>query len=132
MPGIHNGHYIAALTSSILCSIISELASVPWEQGVSLQRWRRSLNVAPEKARGVRLLSKLGTIHLLEADFNTGTKVIFAQRMMNNAYKNKQVLESQYAQKCTQAIKAVVVKRIFFNGIQIYKIPGVMILNNAQ
>ena len=132
MSGMHNGHYIAASTSPILCSILSELASLPWEHGVSLDRWRQSLNVALEKKPGVRTLSKLRTIHLLEADFNTGTKMIFARRMMNNAYKYKLIPESQYARKYTQSIEAVVVKRLFYDGVRIYKTPGVMISNDAR
>ena len=39
--------------------------------------------------------------------------MVFAQRMMNNAYKYKKIPESQYAWKYTQAIEAVVVKHFF-------------------
>ena len=49
MSGMHNGHYIAVPTSSILCLVISELASLPWEHEVSLEQWRQSLNVAIKK-----------------------------------------------------------------------------------
>ena len=82
MSTIHNGHYIASATLHLLCAIIKELAIQPWDYGVSLNRWRRSLNVVLEKVPGVRLLTKLQTIHLHESDFNTGTKLFFAQRMM--------------------------------------------------
>ena len=81
--------------------------------------------------KGSRLLSKLQTIHLLEADFNTGTN-IFAQRMMANAYKHGQVPESQYARKYMQAIKAVLSKRLYFDYLRVYKVPGTIISNNTQ
>ena len=129
---LHNGHYIASTLSPFLTSIVAELATFPWEIGVSLSCWRNSLNVALEKSRGVRLLSKLRTIHLLEADFNTGTKLIFAQRMMNKAYKHNLVLESQYARKHTQAIEAVLIKRLYFDYLRIYKYPGVIVSNDTR
>ena len=97
MSKLHNGHYIAATVSPYLTAILAKLATIPWEFGISLRRWQRSLNVALEKIKGIRLLSKLRTIYLLEANFNTGTKLIFAQQMMHNAYKYDQVTESQYA-----------------------------------
>ena len=52
--------------------------------------------------------------------------------MMNNAYKYKLIPESQYARKHTQSIEAVVVKRLFYDGIRIYKTPGVIISNDAR
>ena len=51
------------------------------------------------KKLGKKLLSALWTIHLLEADFNTATKMIFAQRAMNNAIEQDQIPVSQYAKK---------------------------------
>ena len=113
MSKIHNGHYIAATTSIFLATITTTLCSIPWEIGETLKRWRYSLNVALEKKLGIRLLDKLRTIHLLEADYNTGRILIFAQRMMDNAAKLHQIPESQYAKKRSRAIKAVAVKRFF-------------------
>ena len=132
MSKLRNGHYIASTISPYLTTIIAELSSIPWTFGISPSRWRRSLNVALEKVQGVRLLSRLRTIHLLEADFNTGTKLIFAQRMMDNAYEHKQIPESQYARKFTQAIKAVFIKRLYFDYLRIYKQPGAIVSNDAR
>ena len=51
--------------------------------------------------------------------------------MMDNTYKHGQVLESQYARKHTQAIKAVLIKHLYFDYLWIYKCPGVIISNSA-
>ena len=82
---------------------------------MTYDRWMTSLNVALEKVAGVRLLSKLRTIHLLEADFNTATKLIFAQRTMDRALDTNQILQSQYAKKQSRPIEAVLLKRLFYN-----------------
>ena len=79
MPFIHNGHYIAATFSAFLSTITSYLGSIPWEIGCTLARWQKSLNIAIEKKLGIQILEELCTIHLLKADYNMGTKLIFAQ-----------------------------------------------------
>ena len=110
VSNIHNGHYIAATLSTLLSTITSTLCSIPWELGLTYERWKRLLNVALEKKLGKILLSALWTIHLLEADFNTATKMIFAQRAMNNAIAHNQMPASQYARKRSRPIKAVMLK----------------------
>ena len=69
------------------------------------------------KKLGIRLLTALQTIHLLEADFNTTTKLIFAQRAMDHAASSDQIPESQYAKKRSRPIEAVLLKRLYYNYI---------------
>ena len=76
-------------------------------------------------------MEKLRTIHLLEADYNTGTKRIFLQQAMTHPIEYNQMPKSQYAKKYSQAIDAVMVKRLFFDYLRIFKIPGIMISNDA-
>ena len=82
---MQNDHYIAATFSALLSTITAHLASMTCEIGCTLRRWRQSLNVAIEKAVGIQLLEKIQTIHLLKADYNTGTKLRFAQGAMKQA-----------------------------------------------
>jgi hypothetical protein len=52
---------------------------------MSLLRWTKCIDVMIEKKRGNRKIHMLRIIGLLEADFNTALKIIFAQKLMNNA-----------------------------------------------
>ena len=108
--------YIASATSLYFTAILTELASIPWETRITIERWQKSLNVALEKIQGVRLLTKLQTINLLEADYNTGTKLIFIQRMISNAYDMGLILEFQCACRYTQLIEAIMLKRLLFDN----------------
>ena len=85
MSLIHNGHYIAATFSVFLSTITLHSTNISWEIGCTLSRWQKSLNVAIKNKLGIKLLEKLCTIHLLEADYSTGTKLIFTQQAMNQA-----------------------------------------------
>ena len=90
-----------------------------------------SLNVALEKKVGVRLLSRLRTIHILESDFNTGYKLHIAQRTMDNALQHGIIPDAQYAKKRSQAIEAVLMKRLVYDYMRI-KTTGVVISNDAR
>ena len=96
------------------------------------ERWKNSLNVVLEKNAGIRLLASLRTIHLLEADFNTTTKLIFAQRTMDRALSTDQITPSQYAKKRSQPIEAVLLKRLFYDYLRILKKTGIVISNDAR
>ena len=85
--GIHNDHYIAAAQDDYLAKLTSQLFSLPWIMGTTINRWKASVNVELEKKKGEKRLDKLRTMHCLEADFNTGTKLIYNQRMLSNARK---------------------------------------------
>ena len=52
--------------------------------------------------------------------------------MMAKAYKLGLVPESQYARKHTQAIEAVLIKRLYFDFLRIYKHPGAIIFNDTR
>ena len=58
--------------------------------------------------------------------------MIFAQRGMEQARIHGEIPNSQYAKKYSQAIDAAMVKGLFFDYLRIYKLPGIMICNDAR
>lgn len=52
-----------------------------------------------KKVKGVKLINKLHAILLMEADFNASNKIIFGERMMDNARKYKLMPEEIYSEK---------------------------------
>ena len=87
------------------------------------------LNVERGKKKGVRRLDEPRTIVLLEADFNTGTKMIFNQRMLDNARQHDLILDSQYLRKEARSVEAVIFKRLFFNLLILQRRPGAVVSN---
>jgi hypothetical protein len=68
-----------------LASWLALMMSMPFEFGFVNNRWTKNIDVMLEKKKGVRKIHMLRIIALLEADFNTALKVIFARKMMWNA-----------------------------------------------
>ena len=74
----------------------------------------------------------LRTIWCMEADYNGGSKIHFARRMMHRALDNKLVNESQYAKKGQQAIDAGLVKVLFLDHLRITKTAGSLTMNDLM
>jgi hypothetical protein len=64
---------------------MAKMMSLPFKHGFLNQRWTQSIDVMLEKKKGVRRIHMLRIIALLEADFNTALKILFAKRLMDNA-----------------------------------------------
>jgi len=83
--GLHFGHYIADTD----CDYISQLGALrvllALKKDIVLERWSKGLSVMLEKMFGVRLVSKLQAILLMEADFNVTNKEVCGVWMLDNA-----------------------------------------------
>ena len=68
-----------------LAEVFAIMMSMLFEDGFINERWCKATDMMLEKKHGVRKIHQLRIIGLLEADFNTALKLIFAKKMMRNA-----------------------------------------------
>ena len=85
--GLHFGHYIASTDCNYISQIHALRVLLALKQGIALERWSNGLSVMLEKMFGVRLVSRLRAILLMEADFNAMNKKVYGVRMLANARK---------------------------------------------
>ena len=69
--------------------------------------------------------NKQRTIHLLEADFSEGCKIIFSKRMMENARIHQFIPEEQYARRGGKAIDGAMHKVLILDHFRIMRVGGV-------
>ena len=86
--------------------------------GIPLERWGSALTVLLEKEFGNIYIEKLRAICLMEADFNWLNKLVFAKRMMDQAYDAGHVPLEQYARRSTQAAHGVLCKVLFCDYVR--------------
>ena len=110
---VHFGHYKAIAHDKYLSSLEAAKLSLCAQTGVPLARWGSALTVLLEKEFGNIYLDKMRAICLLEADFNWLNKLIFARRMMDQAYDTGIVPVEQFARWGTQASSGVLCKVLF-------------------
>eukprot|EP00956_Cyclotella_meneghiniana_P028224 scaffold65021_cov87-Cyclotella_meneghiniana.AAC.11 len=94
---IHFGHCKAIAHDRYLSSLEASKLSLAATTGIPMDRWGSALTVLLEKEFGNIYLEKMRAICLLEADFNWLNKLIFAERMMDQAYDNGLVPVEQFA-----------------------------------
>ncbi len=93
--------------------------TVTLAHAIQLEQWSRGLSVMLEKTLGVTLVTKLQAILLMEADFNATNKILYGNRMMNNACKYNLMPEETFSEKNRMADDGTLCKTLFFDINQI-------------
>jgi hypothetical protein len=71
-----------------------------------------------EKMFGCALITKLRSILLMEADFNATNKIIYGQRMLQQARTYKLIPEEIYSERNRLADDGTLVKVLFFDIVR--------------
>ena len=122
--GLHFGHYIAGLSSDHISYFHVLKASLIIRRGVVLDRWARGLSVMLEKMFECALITKLWSILLMEANFNTTNKIIYGQRMLHQAQKYKLIPEEIYSKRNRLADDGTLVKLLFYDIVRQTRRPA--------
>ena len=123
--GLHFGFYKTTTLCQKLAHTAATFARIPFCTGYSPWRFRGDLNVSVIKEPDNNRPEKQRTIHLLEANFSEGAKIIYSKRMLNNARTYNQIPEEQYARKGGKSIDAVLHKVLVYDYMRMNRMPGV-------
>jgi hypothetical protein len=99
--GLHFGYYIAGLSSDHISYFHALKATLFIRRGVVLDRWAQGLSIMLEKMFGYVLITKLRSILLMKAYFNTTNKIFYGQRMLHQARKYK-LIPKEIHSECNQ------------------------------
>ena len=121
--GLHFGHYKAsAILESEeawwMCHFDAMKASLALKRGLYYSRYSRGLSVMLEKEMGVRLVSRLRAILLMEADFNAVNKIIFGNRMLDNLRKYRLMREEIFSERNRMADDGGLTKVLFYDVVR--------------
>jgi hypothetical protein len=105
-------------TSDILSALEAAKLSLAAKTGIPMERWGHSLTMLLEKEFGNIYLEKMRAICLMEADFNWLNRLVFAKRMMDQAYDKGLIPSEQFARRGTQAAHGVICKVLFCDMIR--------------
>jgi hypothetical protein len=96
---LHFGHYIAGTDCDYISQFHALLVLLALKKGIALERWSNGLLVMLEKMFGVRFVSKLHAILLMEADFNAMNKEVYGVWMLDNTRKYKLIPEEIFSEQ---------------------------------
>ena len=80
--GLHYSIWKALARENDIAKWLAIMMSLPFMHGFTHRRWTKMVDVMLEKKKGVRKIHQLRIIGILEADFNTALKILFARRLM--------------------------------------------------
>lgn len=124
--GLHFGHYVSGAESVIISQMHSIKTSIALSHGVALNRWQSGLCVMLEKTAGVKLISKLRAILLMEADFNAANKIIFGQRMLHNARRYNLIPDEIFSERQRMADDGILAKTLFYDISRQLRTPAAL------
>jgi hypothetical protein len=131
--GRHFGHYKTALQSTIILSVLHKLTSIPFQFGFSPSRWRIAIDTMLEKTPGNPHLSKLRIIQLIEADFNTGLKIIWSRRLRSTLRRSTTLDDAQHGCRPSRStIEPTLNKILTYDISRISRSEGVFVENDAS
>jgi len=116
--GLHFGHYIAGTSSDHISHFHALKATMILKRGVVLERWAQGLSVMLEKMFGCALITKLRSILLMEADFNATNKIIYGQRMLQQARRHNLIPEEIYSERNRLADDGTLAKVLFLDIVR--------------
>ncbi len=130
--GLHFGNYIAGADCKCISQFHALNISLALKNGFALERWINGLSVMLKKMFGVRLVSKLRAILLMEADFNTINKEVYGVRMLDEARKCKLIPEEIFSEKNHTADDGGLAKTLFYDIVQQSQLPVAIALVDAS
>ena len=83
--GLHYTLWKAIVEKKEFWEYMAVMMSLPFIYGFSNKRWENVIEVMLEKKPNIRKIHLMRIIGLVEADFNTALKIIFARKLMWNA-----------------------------------------------
>jgi hypothetical protein len=113
--GLHFGHHIAGADCNYISQFQALCILLALKKDIALERWSNGLSVMLEKMFGVRLVSKLRAILLMEVDFNAMNKEVYRVWMLEEARKYKLIPEEIFSKKNCMANDGGLAKTLFYN-----------------
>ena len=86
--GLHYTLWKSLAKEDDLAEWLAIMMSLPFLYGFVNERWTKVVDIMLEKKPGVRKIHLLRIIRILEADFNTALKILFARKLMLIAETN--------------------------------------------
>ena len=120
--GRHFGHYKAGRASDYISHFQAVLASLIFHRGTVIDRWAVGLVVMLEKTFGCRMVTKLRSILLMEADFNSANKIKFGNRMLANVRKHNLTPGKIFSERGRTADDGTLAKTLVFNIARQFRI----------
>lgn len=129
---LHFGHLKACSQNTFLSDFEATLSHIPYYSRLSLDVWKKCVNVMLQKKRKSNHVSCLHTICLFEADNNFNNKIL-GRNIINTMEANDLIPKEQYgSRKGKKAILHAVNKKLLYDNVHLQRKPAILCSNDAK
>ena len=130
--GLHNGHFKAGITSSLLAECDAMVRQIPFSTGFVPAQWKHLMNFAIEKKPGEKRVTKMRTIQMMNSEFQSNNKRV-GKAAMAYAERNNLIPPGQFgSRKKHQAIDLALSKRLTWDLLLLQRRAAGWISNDAK
>ena len=130
--GLHNGHFKAGITSSLLADCDTIVRQIPFSTGFVPAQWKHLMNFAIEKKPGEKRVTKMRTIQMMNSEFQSNNKRV-GKAAMAYAERHNLIPPGQFgSRKKHQAIDLALSKRLTWDLLLLQRRSAGWISNDAK
>ena len=130
--GLHNSHFKARATSPLLSQCNATIRDIPFSTGFVPSQWKHLMNFAIEKKPGEKRVTKMRTIQMMNAEFQTNNKKV-GKAAMAYAERHGLIPAGQFgSRKEHQAIDLALTKRLTWDLLLLQRRAAGWISNDAK
>ena len=116
--GRHYGHYKALLTGNPKkLEIIHGIFQLALTHKIVLKRWANTVTTLIEKDDNLPYIHRMRSIHIVEAELQFFSKLIYVKKMMSEVERLNLITEEQYGGRSRRQALMVVVNKIMYYSI---------------
>ena len=126
-------HYKTLLDGETYLDTIHRIFSLALDNDIILDRWTNTITTLIPKDEGKVLIHRLRAIHVVEAELQFFSKVIYAKRMVGLAEKHQAITDEQFGGRKNRRAQSVVLNKILYYSITHQKrMPAAFLDNDAK
>ena len=115
--GRNYSHYKTLLENNRILRIIHGIFDLALDYNVVLNRWAQTVTTLMPKDDGPIYVHRLRAIHVVEAELQFFSKIVYAKRMVNLAETNNEITDEQYGGRKGRRAQSVVLNKLMYYGI---------------
>ena len=123
-------HYKTLLENRKILEVLHRIFELALDNNIILKRWAQTITTLIPKDEGLIYIHRLRAIHVVEAELQFFSKIIYAKRMVKVAEKHNAITDEQYGGRKGRRAQSVVLNKILYYAISHQKRMDAAFLDN--
>ena len=119
--GRNYSHYKTLVDDEKILRALHTIFEIALDNDIVLNRWAKTVTTLIPKDQGPILVHRLRAIHVVEAELQFFSKIVYAKKMVNFAEKNTLITDEQYGGRKGRRAQSIVLNKLLYYSISLQK-----------